>query len=155
MWWRMSRNEFARSTYEPNRLALKTLVDGGAVPGVMAYQGGVPVGWVSVAPREDFPSLQRSKILAPVDDQPVWSIVCFYIPRSQRKQGLMLDLCRGALEYARSLGAKIVEVYPMVAEEKMSAMSAYMGIAPVLEKAGFVEVLRRSSHHPIMRCFLD
>jgi hypothetical protein len=152
MFWRLSRKEWTASQYEPNRQAMKAIVDSGEVPGIIAYRSNIPVGWVSVAPREKFISLQRSTVLAPVDGQPVWSIVCFYIPRAQRKQGLMPFLTKSALEYAHSQRARMVEAYPMDSDQPISSLSAYMGIKSVLEKAGFKEVLRRSPNHPIMRC---
>jgi hypothetical protein len=152
MFWRLSRKEWTMAQYEPNRLAMKIIVDSDEIPGIIAYRSNTPVGWVSVAPREKFVSLQRSKVLAPVDGQLVWSIVCFYIPRLQRKQGLMPFLTKSAMEYARSQGAHLVEAYPMDGDKPISSLSAYMGIKSVLEKAGFKEVLRRSPNHPIMRC---
>jgi predicted GNAT family acetyltransferase len=151
MFWRMSRKDFFQNHYEPNRLAMKTIVDSGEIPGIIAYSGQTPVGWVSVAPREKFPSLQRSDVLAPIDDQPVWSIVCFYIPRNMRKQGIMHGLVQAALDYARKQGAYMVEAYPFDSEKPLSTLSAYMGIKSVLEKAGFKEAIRRSPGHPIMR----
>jgi predicted GNAT family acetyltransferase len=151
MFWRLSRKEFNQSQYEPNRLAMKVIVNSGEIPGIIAYRAQIPVGWVSIAPREKFFSLQRSDVLAPVDDQAVWSIVCFFIPRKMRKQGIMLPLVQAALDHARNHGAGIVEAYPFDSEKPLSTLSAYMGIKSVLEKAGFKEVIRRSSGHPIMR----
>jgi len=58
-----------------NRRAMKALVDGGRVPGLIGYQNGVPAAWVSLGPRDDYAKLRRSPAMRPVDDQPVWSIV--------------------------------------------------------------------------------
>ncbi len=58
-----------------NRQAMKALVDGGTVPGLIGYENGVPVAWVSVGPREDYAKLRRSPVMKPVDDRPVWSIM--------------------------------------------------------------------------------
>jgi hypothetical protein len=151
MFWRRSRQEWSKSQYEPNRLAMKAIVDSGEIPGIIAYRDLDPVGWVSVAPRERFPSLQRSDVLAPIDDQPVWSIVCFYIPRKMRKQGIMHGLVQSAVVHAGKQGAKIIEAYPFDSDKPLSTLSAYMGIKSVLEKAGFKEVIRRSPGHPILR----
>ncbi len=151
MFWRLSRKDWNRSQYEPNRLAMKAIVESGEIPGIIAYRDQTPVGWVSIAPREKFFSLQRSDVLAPVDDKAVWSIVCFFIPRKMRKQGNMLPLIQAALDYARSQGARIVEAYPFDSDKPLSTLSAYMGVRSVLEKAGFKEILRRSPGHPIMR----
>ena len=55
-----------------NRAAMKSLVDGGTVPGLIGYEDGVPVAWVSLGPREGYGRLGRSPIMKPVDDKPVW-----------------------------------------------------------------------------------
>lgn len=117
MWWRSKRSEFEQNKGEGNRLALKAIVEAGQVPGILAYQGEQPVGWCSVAPHMDFSALDRSRILKRVDDQPVWSIVCFFIAKSYRRQGLSEFLIRSALVFARQNGARIVEAYPIDTRE--------------------------------------
>ena len=64
----------------------------------------------------------------------------------------MAKLLGAAVDYASSRGAKIVEGYPLEAEGRLpGGTKAYVGIAFVFRKAGFVEVLRRAEHQPIMR----
>src|SRR4051812_14896900 len=46
----------------------------GRAPGLVAYRDGSVVGWVSVGPRSDYERLAHSRVLAPIDDKPVWSI---------------------------------------------------------------------------------
>src|SRR5262245_10446341 len=53
-----------------NRRVTKALVDRGVAPGIIGYEDGVPVAWVSLGPREDYERLQRSPIMKPVDDGP-------------------------------------------------------------------------------------
>jgi GNAT superfamily N-acetyltransferase len=151
MYWRVPRKEFTKGQGEPFRKALKALVTGGTTPGLLAYDGDRPVGWISVGKREEFVLLKQSKVLAPVDEQPVWSIVCFFVARSHRKQGLMLPLIKAAVEYAASQGARIVEGYPMDPYKRLGGVSAYVGITSEFVKAGFYEAARRSEHHPVMR----
>ena len=151
MWWRLSRAEWTRNQYEGNRQAMRALVEAGHVPGLLAYRDGVPVGWCSVAPREEFPVLDRSRPLQGVDDQPVWSIVCFYIKPKQRRGGLSRALIEAALDWARRNGAAIVEAYPVDKAEKFSSGGAYTGVASTFRSAGFVEVARRSPTRPVMR----
>lgn len=151
MYWRVSRSQFMKGQGEPFRRDMRKLVDGGTVPGLLAYDVSVPVGWISIGRREEFILLKQSRVLAPVDDQPVWSIVCFYIAKSYRKKGLMLPLIQAAVEHARKNGAKIVEAYPMDPYKRLGGVSAYVGITTVFQKAGFVEAARRSEHHPVMR----
>jgi hypothetical protein len=91
MWWRKSGAEFSRGVRNRgagNRRAMNRLVQDGRVPGLLAYREGRPVGWVSVAPREEFGRIQRSPTLKPVDDKPVWSIVCFFMHRGEREKGV-------------------------------------------------------------------
>ena len=71
-----------------NRRAMKDVVDRGLVPGLIGYQDGIPIAWVSLGPREDYVKLSRSPVMKPVDDQTVWSIICFFVDRSVRGQGL-------------------------------------------------------------------
>lgn len=152
MWWRQTRSEYDRQKGEGNRQAMHAIVASGEIPGLLAYTGGRPVAWCSVAPRTAFPSLDRSRVLQRVDDQPVWSIVCFFMAKGYRRQGLSLRLIQAAVDYARSQGARIVEAYP-IEPKKGNAPDfyAFTGMASTFRKAGFVEVLRRSETRPIMR----
>lgn len=110
------------------------------------------MGWCSVAPREAFPALERSRVLKRVDDQPVWSVVCFFIAKPYRRQGLTVSLLKAAAEYARQAGARIVEGYPEDPKKAdIPAPFAFTGLASAFLQAGFVEVLRRSATRPIMR----
>lgn len=156
MWWRLTRSEFERQKGDDNRRAMKAIITSGEVPGILAYADGNPIGWCAIAPRAAFPVLARSSVLKPVDDQPVWSVVCFFIERPFRKQGVSLALLTAALEYARNQGAHIVEGYP-IEPKKDSApdIYAFTGMVTTFRQAGFVEVARRSESRPIMRCYLD
>ena len=152
MWWRQKHSEFERNKGERNRKAMKALVESGEVPGILAYDGGRPVAWCSVAPRESFPRLSRSRILKPVDDEPVWSVVCFFIARSHRGRGVSRAILEAAAEHAGRQGARIVEGYPIEPKKgKTADLFVYTGLASVFRKAGFDEVARRSETRPIMR----
>jgi hypothetical protein len=151
MWWRQTRAEFSRQHGESNRLAFKAIVESGVVPGILAYSSREPVGWCAVEPRESYPSLDRSRVLARVDDESVWSITCFYIARHFRHRGLMRDLLTASVNWAGEHEARIVEAYPLEPKSKLYDSSLYTGIAPVFRETGFVEVLRRSERRPIMR----
>jgi GNAT superfamily N-acetyltransferase len=98
---------------QANRAALKALVDAGKPPGLIGYRGKVPVGWVSIGPREDFAKLRRSPVMKAVDAQPVWSVICFVVPAEYRGQGVAQALLKGAMAYARKQGATLVEAYPV------------------------------------------
>jgi GNAT superfamily N-acetyltransferase len=153
MWWRVKRKDWEANQYEGNRAAMKAIVDGGTVPGLLAYEDRQAVGWVSVAPREDFPVLQRSPVLKPVDDQPVWSVVCFYVQLDYRGQGLTRALLDAAVAYAHEQGATLVEGYPYDPGDRddLSNVSIFTGLLSIFEAAGFREVARRSEKKPIVR----
>lgn len=156
MWWRIKRSEFERHQGEDNRRAMHAIVSSGEVPGILAYSSGEAIAWCSVAPRQAFPALDRSPVLKPVDDRPVWSVVCFFIARPFRRQGLSESLLRGAVDYAARNGARIVEGYP-IEPKKDSApdIYAFTGMASTFRNAGFQEVARRSPTRPIMRFFVE
>jgi len=152
MWWRLKRSEFERQKGEGNRKAIKIIVDSDKVPGILAYANGQAVAWCSVAPREAYPTLTRSRILKRVDDKPVWSIVCFFTAKPFRGKGTTLKLLRAAIEYVDKHGGEIVEGYPVEPKgDRMPDAFAYTGLASTFRKAGFVEVARRSERRPIMR----
>ena len=87
MWWRCTRKEFEANQGEKNRKALKSLVDGGSVPGLIGYVESKPAVWCALGPREDFPSIGRSRILKPIDDVPTWSLPCLFVGQGFRGQG--------------------------------------------------------------------
>lgn len=156
MWWRLKRSEFERQKGEGNRQAMKAIVESGEVPGILAYCEGKPVGWCSVAPRERYGSLERSPVLKRLDDAPVWSIVCFFIEKSYRGQGIAEKLVRGAVEYVRSQGGRAVEAYPTQPRRgRLTPVSGYMGVPAMFERAGFVECARPSKSKVIMRYFIE
>ncbi|MEJ2011414.1 MAG: GNAT family N-acetyltransferase [Anaerolineales bacterium] len=152
MYWRTTRAQFGRNGNAGNCKALKAIVDRGLVPGILAYRESEPVGWCSVAPRPDFASLERSPLLRRVDDQPVWSIVCFYIPRLERDRGIAGALVLAAIEYVREQGGMILEAYPTIpAEGRRPPGSVYMGVPSLFEKAGFEIIRKPSKTRLIMR----
>jgi GNAT superfamily N-acetyltransferase len=152
MWLRLSRAQFARQKGEGNRKALKRLVDAGRTPGLLAYVNGQPVGWCSVAPREEFPRLETSRTLGRVDDRPVWSVVCFYVAKPWRRRGVTVGLLKAAVESAWRQGATIVEGYPVEPKTPdMPGVFAWPGLVGAFRQVGFTEVARRSATRPIMR----
>ena len=134
-----------------NRAALKALVDEGRAPGLIAYRGKTPVGWVSLAPRQEFAKLQRSPVMKAVDDEPVWSIVCFVVPSPYRGQGVARALLEGAVAYARRRGGKIVEAYPIDKSRRSNDVDMWFGAKTMFDRAGFRVVARRKPARPIVR----
>lgn len=155
MWPRLEAADFARGKGDGNRRALRLLVARGEEPGILATIGGRVVGWCAVAPRAQYRRLERSRVLKPVDDEPVWSVPCFFVAREFRRQGLSVELLRAAVEFAAARGARVVEGYPVDAGGKKAAdVFVWTGLVSTFERAGFVEVARRSPTRPIMRCVI-
>jgi ribosomal protein S18 acetylase RimI-like enzyme len=134
-----------------NRKAMKALVDDGTVPGLIGYVDGVPVAWVSLGPREGYGRLRRSPIMKPVDDRPVWSIVCFFVDSSARGRGLSERMLRAAVAYARSSGARLVEAYPVDKAGRSHPDDMFFGAKSLYDRAGFEEVARRRPTRPVVR----
>jgi len=151
MTWRLPRSKFNAGKGDANRRALQKLVKKGPTPGILAYADGKPVGWCAVAPRSAYPALERSRILQPIDDQPVWSISCLFVEKSHRCFGLSSKLIDAATKFAKSQGAKIVEGYPQIVDSELPAPFVWTGLDLSFTRAGFTEAARRSPKRPIMR----
>jgi GNAT superfamily N-acetyltransferase len=152
MWWRLERAKWEKQKGEKNRRAFQKIVATEVPTGVLAYLGQEPVGWCAVAPREHYSRLARSRVLRPVDDQPVWSVTCFFVRKEHRRSGLTSQLLQAAVQYAEKHGAKIVEGYPQDSRRGgMPDAFAYTGFVSVFQQAGFEEVARRSATRPVMR----
>jgi GNAT superfamily N-acetyltransferase len=148
MRWRLKSTDFQRSTKESRIAALDDLVRRSVPVGVLAYQDGEPVGWCSVAPRETYAALERYRALPPVDETPVWSVVCFFVDRHVRRQGVTQGLLRAAVEYARSQGAQVIEGYPV---EPGPRLYTYMGSPATFRSAGFRDVTPSGQARRVMR----
>jgi len=156
MYRRNRRKDFEKNYGEENRKNFRRIIESGDVPGILAYSGGEPAGWYSVAPRETFPVQDRSPVLKRVDDEPVWSITCFFIPERHRRSGMSEALVGAAVDYVEERGGGVVEAYPLIPEKsKNPKISAYMGLFSTYMKMGFREVSRRSPMRPVVRYYLD
>jgi GNAT superfamily N-acetyltransferase len=152
MYFRLKRSDFQKMKGERNKKAMQSIIQSGKVPGILAYDGKTAIGWCSVAPREEFSALERSRIMKPLDDQPVWSIVCFFIHKEYRNKNVSQALIKAAVKYVKDQGGTIVEAYPVEPKkERMPDVFAYYGLASAFHKAGFIECERRSETRPIMR----
>lgn len=155
MSWRISRSEFEKNKGAGNKNIMKSIVDSGKDVGVIAFYEDKPVGWCSVAPRKVFVRLDKSRVLKPIDDKPVWSVSCFFIAKEYRRQGLSTELLKGVIKYGKEKGAEIIEAYPTEPySDNIPAAFAWTGIPASFIKAGFIEVERRSKSRPIMRYFI-
>ncbi|HEX2026835.1 MAG TPA: GNAT family N-acetyltransferase [Nitriliruptorales bacterium] len=156
MWWRLSGRQWDELGMDGRRRALHRLVTDGDVPGLLAYRDTLPVGWVSLGPRERFGRLQRSPVLgrAGSEDPRVWSIVCFYLPARERRRGVGRALLDAAVDHARERGATSLEAYPVdlaAVDRRWSSNDLFTGVLTMFADAGFQEVARHRPNRPIVR----
>jgi GNAT superfamily N-acetyltransferase len=145
MFWRLQPADyeaaFRRRSLEnrsggPNKAAMKRLVAGGGVPGLLAYRDGRPVGWASLAPRSELVRLEYSPQLRSedaVDDERTWSIACLYVERAAWRTGVGTALLAASVERAIAQGATAVEGYPVTAP----SVDPYTGYDTMFARAGF------------------
>ena len=144
MWWRRRTGDASK-----NKNAMRTIVREGREPGILAYDDGRPVGWVSVAPRQEFGQLVHSRVYGPRDELAnVWSIVCFYVDPRAKKRGVARALLEAAVDHALRRGAAIVEAYPHESGDFMGSPEWFerLGFKPV-RSAGKRTIVRYTSTH--------
>ncbi len=135
-----------------NKAAIRAVFDAPDPPGLLAFDGETPVGWLSLARRSTLPALARSRVLKPVDETDVWSITCFLVAKTHRRQGVSVDLLRGADAFVAKRGGGTIEGYPIAPKDgTYPAVYAWTGLAKAFETAGYQEVARRSETRPVMR----
>jgi GNAT superfamily N-acetyltransferase len=151
MYYRKSGRAPDDSWGEDNKEQLRTLADGEPAPGLIGYLHGDPVGWISLGPRDDYLKLRRSPVMKPVDDADVWSIVCTYVDKAHRGLGLQHRLLGAAIDFARDNGVRMLEAYPVDKPERSHNDFMFFGSRSLYERAGFIEVVRRSPTRVVMR----
>jgi GNAT superfamily N-acetyltransferase len=153
MHWRRPDEGFDDKRDNRDRFADRAAI--GRPPGLIGYVDSDeaindPVGWVQVGPRQEFPTLGRSRLLAQPDDIDVWSINCFVVRAGHRKRGVGAGLASAAIEFAKAEGAEVIEAYP-VDGSRSTAVDYYTGTMSMFAEHGFVEVIRRNETRPIVR----
>jgi len=148
MYWRIGA-AYRRRPSTRNQADFREVVRHGPPPGLVAFDGGLAVGWCQLTPRDALPFLDRQWRLKRVDDVPVWSISCFYVRIGYRRRGVTTALIREALRVAKRAKAPALEAYPF--DAAVSPSSTSTGYASTFARAGFKVVARRMPARPIMR----
>lgn len=151
MRWRLISTHFRHSTKEERVKALDDLVDQDTPVGMLAYSENEPIAWCSIAPRETYKALERSRTLPHLGGAQVWSVVCFFVDSRFRRQGITLQLLLAAVDYARSYGAQIIEGYPVTPD---SPSYTYMGSPETFLRAGFHDETPAEQSRQVMRYFV-
>ncbi len=122
--------------------------------GILGYLGEEPVGWCSMAPRETYALLERSKTIKRVDNKTAWAVVCFFVAPHMRGQHFTVELLQAAVEYARSHGAQVIEGFPVEPRADGNLQPAtyrHMGYESTFRKAGFRAVVSPDKGRRVMR----
>lgn len=151
MTWRSTSTAYRQLASAGRRHALESLVKTGTPTGILGYLNGQPVGWCSIAPRETYLRLERSTTLKRIDDLPTWSVVCFFVSRKARGQGLALKLLQAAVAYAVAQGAKVIEGYPVDSNKSYR----FMGSPAIFKAAGFQDAAVVENGRRIVRFVVD
>jgi GNAT superfamily N-acetyltransferase len=143
-----------------NKEVIRARIEAGPPPGLLAYDDGLPVGWMQIGPRADVPEWNNAgRGSAPLDpedaaDPGVWAISCFFIKTAARGVGLTHVLVASGIDYARSQGARVVEACPIEQSRDSRSVGLFVGSARVFDQAGFSRVAERKAGRPLMRLSL-
>jgi GNAT superfamily N-acetyltransferase len=154
MWPRLTASDFQTMSKEKRKGAFKSCVQEGPVPGLLLYENGLAIGWVAVSPRTDVIRFEkaRASALEPGEEASKhYAITCFYVRPGHRKRGLMTDLARAAIDYAKKRKAAALDVCPIDTDKPLMWGEGFVGIVSVFRELGFKEVVRRSPRRPLMR----
>lgn len=138
---RLTAREIAELGGGSREAAFRALCGRTSPPGVIGYDDGEPIAWCSIGPRSENTRLTRSRLIRPLDDLPVWSVVCLVVRGGRRRRGYTTPLIEGAVAHAADRGAPAVESYPVdPGPGRIDLTMAFVGTRAMFEKAGFVVV---------------
>ena len=155
MYYRLKKQDYQEGKQDDgNKNAMKEIVWDNRPAGILGFYDGQPIAWCAFAPREDFQKLEKSRVHKRIDDQPVWSIPCFFIDKAFRRHGVSVELLKGVINYARKEGIKIIEAYPTTpTQEKLPDSFVWIGLYKSFERAGFTIVDQTSKNRPMVRFY--
>lgn len=148
MAWRADKDETKLPGPKRKPLMMKR-IDARVPVGLVGYDKGEPVAWVSVAPKDTF----RDGLGGPEteDGEKIWSLVCMFLRRDRRGGGIGHQLIDAAVKHAKKRGATVLEAYPV---DPDSPSYRFMGFIPAFEKAKFKEVAKAGTRRHVMRLAL-
>ncbi|TFG78426.1 MAG: GNAT family N-acetyltransferase [Chrysiogenales bacterium] len=155
MYYRLKNQEFAKGKEnEANKKAMKKLVWDEKPAGLLGLFNGRAIAWCAFAPRRDFLKLENSRVHRRIDDQPVWSVPCFFVDKKFRRRGVSVAILKALIKYAKKKKIKVIEGYPVISTQgKLSDAFAWVGLYRSFEKAGFAIVDRTSKNRPMVRYY--
>ncbi len=155
MFYRLKKQDFEKGKEnQGNRKAMKKLVWQGRPAGVIGFADSEPVAWCAFAPREDFLKIENSRVHKRIDDEPVWSVPCFFVARKFRNQGVSVKMLEALIKYAKKGKIKIIEAYPVIpARGRLPDAFAWVGLYKSFARVGFKVVDRTSKNRPMVRFY--
>ena len=152
MYFRLPYKTFQENKPDGNKKMMKQLVNKGLPQGLIASMNKEPVGWIAMAPRQDYMKLGNSRVFKRIDDKPVWSITCFFIRRGFRHTGLSQRLIKGAVDFAKKKKIRTLEAYPAIPyNEKVPHPFLWVGVLSSFMKNGFKIVQQHSKSRAMVR----
>jgi len=157
MYYRLSKADYHEGKADGgNKDAMHDIVMENKPTGILGFYEGQPIAWCAFAPREHFTKLEKSRVHKRIDNNPVWSIPCFFIDKNFRHHGITVELLKGVIRHAKETGIKIIEAYPTIpTTESLPDSFAWIGLYKSFERAGFEIVDRTSKNRPMVRYYLD
>jgi GNAT superfamily N-acetyltransferase len=137
MFPRLGRHEGSALSSAGRRAAMTKLARRPQAPGLLAFEGEEPVGWIAVAPRRELVRVETSPTTPRVDDLEVWVIPCITVRKGARGRGIAVALIRAAVAHAAEHGAPAVEAYPRAGAGRVGDDNAFFGTEPMFRRAGF------------------
>lgn len=157
MYYRLKKADFNEGKADDgNKEAMQNIVKEGKPTGILGFYEGQPIAWCAFAPREHFIKLENSRVHKRIDNNPVWSIPCFFIDKKFRRQGISVELLKVVINYAKEHNIKIIEAYPTIpTKESLPDSFAWIGLYKSFERAGFEIVDNTSKNRPMVRYHTD
>ena len=144
-------------TRETNKAHLSSRVEAGPPPGLIAFEEGLPVGWMQIGPRADVPEWNNARrVSAPLEgelatDPASWAISCFFIRSRARGRGLSHRLVSSGIRFARENGARMLDACPIDQAKQSKSVGLFVGSTRIFEAAGFRQIALRKPGRPLMR----
>lgn len=152
MYFRLPYKTFQANKPHGNKKMMKQLVNKGMPQGLIASINDEPVGWIAMAPREDYLKIENSRVFKRIDDEPVWSITCFFVRKEYRHTGLSMQLIKGAIDFAKKKKIKILEAYPAIPySDKVPHPFLWVGVLSSFLKNGFKVVRQNNKSRAMVR----
>ena len=152
MYFRLPYKEFQGNKPDGNKKLMRQLVNKGKPQGLIASTNKEPIGWIAMAPREDYMKLENARVFKRIDDKPVWSITCFFLKKQFRHMGLSQQLIKGAVDFAKRKKIKTLEAYPAIPyDEKVPHAFLWVGVLSSFIKNGFKIVKQQSKSRAMVR----